>query len=314
METFVESVGPGKSPASETVVPPPVEKVHLKHIESMPKLVVYFDLETTGLEADCDIVQLSSAVGQQYFNAYILPSKNISWKASEVTGLKCDSGSLYLKGKIVEALEPREALQKWLNWIRPVAPVVLIAHNCYNFDSRRLLNNYKRYGLLDELGQLVMGFIDTLPLFKELYPKMASYRQEELVTKILKESYDAHDSLADVQSLQKLVMKHNLNDKLLLKFSFTYQSLLEYIEYSKRGKENAASLQSLVDSKHLSRGMAETVGKSGLTLENLRQACVEGGKELLEKVLSEPTSSGQPRVTRNRSVLNKLHDFFSSER
>lgn len=309
----VENITPRGSSSSDVLVPPTVEKVHLKHIESMPKLVVYFDLETTGLEADCDIVQLSSVVGQQYFNQYILPSKKVSWRASEITGLTFDSGSLHLRGKMVEALEPREALQKWLHWIRPIAPVVLVAHNCYNFDARRLVNNYKKYGLLEELGQLVAGFIDTLPMFKELYPKMSSYRQEELVTKVLKESYEAHDSLADVQSLQKLVMKHNLSDKKLLKFSFTYQSLLDYIEYSKKGKENAESLQSLVDSKHLSSGMAETVGKSGLTLDNLRHAFVDGGKELLEKVLSEPTSSGQPRVTRNRSVLNKLHEFFSNE-
>ena len=311
--SFLERGLASKASASASVVPQTVEKVHLRHIDSMPNLVVYFDLETNGFDSDCDIVQLSAVVGQQSFNEYILPSKEISWQAARVTGITYKSGSLYVSGKRVEALEPKEALAKWLVWIKPIAPVVLVAHNCYLFDSRRLVNYFKKHSLDRELKQLVKGFIDTLPMFKEVYPGMASYKQEELVLKILKEPYRAHDGLADVQSLQKLVVTVGLKDKQLLNYSFTLESLLDYMEYAKKGKENTESLKPLVNSRHLSSGMAETIGKSGLNFDHLRQAFVTGGKEFMDKVLSEPNTDGQPRVTRSKTVLNKLHDFFSSE-
>ena len=50
----------------------------------------------------------------------------------------------------------------------------------------------------------MVGSVDTLPLFRSLYPDLECYKHEYLVKKFVNIQYSAHDALADVESLQKL--------------------------------------------------------------------------------------------------------------
>ncbi|XP_045614886.1 uncharacterized protein eEF1gamma isoform X1 [Procambarus clarkii] len=303
--------GSGLTQAS-TLVPSVLEKVLLKHIENIVNLV-YFDVETTGFERDCDIIQLSAVMGNLQFNQYVQPNKSVAWQAAEITGLTYKLGSLYHHNKKVEAVNPEKALQLFISWLEPLAPVTLVAHNCYRFDARKLLNIFKKFRLENTLAELVVGFVDTLPLFRKMYPSLENHKQETLVRVLLKESYDAHNALADVQALQKLVAKLkeslqvNLND-----FSFTYQSFVELMEYEEKGRMNSTTLAPLVASDHLSSNMAETIGKSGLAFSNLKDAFSTGGRELLKEILSQPNQYGKPRVTKSQSVIDKIYNFFSN--
>ena len=56
--------------------------------------IVYFDLETTGLDTNAEIVQLAAKCGKYEFNAYVNPSKEISRSASKVTELTNFAGML----------------------------------------------------------------------------------------------------------------------------------------------------------------------------------------------------------------------------
>ncbi|XP_042211297.1 uncharacterized protein LOC121858733 isoform X1 [Homarus americanus] len=303
--------GSGLTP-DPTLVPSVVEKVLLEHIENIPNLV-FFDLETTGFQGDSDIVQLSAVIGEKKFNNYVLPTKSISWQASEITGLTFKSGSLYHHHVKVDAKNPEVVLHLFLTWLQSVSPLALVAHNCYRFDSSRLLNVIKRYRLERDFEKLVVGFIDTLPLFRKAYPNLENHKQETLVTHILKESYNAHDALADVQALQKLVIKSQSDLQLTLKdYSFTYKSFVALREYEEQGRINSRTLDPLVASNHLSVGMAETIGRSGLSLRDLKLSVASGGRDLLQQILSQPNRLGKPRVTKSRSVVDKIHNFFTS--
>lgn len=305
--------GDGSGICDTAPLPPLIkDKVLLKHMENLPEMVV-FDLETTGLDLDCDIVQLSAVVKDQTFNQYILPFKPISWQASEVTSLTVKTGSLYLKGKKIESRGAKEAFQCFLNWLKPIAPVVLIAHNCYNFDAKRLLNSMAKHGLEAALCSVVSGFLDSLPLFKHIFPNMPNYKQETIVHAVLKEHYTAHDALQDVMSLQKVMNSLNLSTADLINYSFTYKSLKEMMEYTRKGKENANSLAPLVASKYLTGGTAETLGKAGFDLLILKSLHMKGGKDLLTEVFGRPSQSGQPRVRLGRSVINSISEYFSME-
>jgi hypothetical protein len=49
----------------------------------------------------------------------------------------------------------------------------------------------------------VIGFIDTLPLFKVNLPGRKSYKQTSLVADILGETYEAHEAMDDTRLLLK---------------------------------------------------------------------------------------------------------------
>ncbi|KAF3855163.1 hypothetical protein F7725_023218 [Dissostichus mawsoni] len=60
---------------------------------ALPDTIVFFDLETTGLDTkSCDIVQLAANCENYDFNRYILPGIPIEDGATEVNGLTVVSG------------------------------------------------------------------------------------------------------------------------------------------------------------------------------------------------------------------------------
>ncbi|KAK3715646.1 hypothetical protein QZH41_020724, partial [Actinostola sp. cb2023] len=58
-------------------------------------------------------------------------------------------------------------------------PVILVAHNNKVFDARILVKAFKTLNMLEELKQIVIGFIDTLPFFRNIIPGKQSYRQDK---------------------------------------------------------------------------------------------------------------------------------------
>ena len=72
--------------------------------------IVYFDLETTGLDTNAEIVQLAAKCGKYEFNAYVNPSKEISRSASKVAGLSNFGGMLCLNGDAVKSMALKDVL------------------------------------------------------------------------------------------------------------------------------------------------------------------------------------------------------------
>lgn len=99
--------------------------VNPSDIEALPgkrdftggKNIVVFDLETTGLSRNSDIIQLAAFDGKEELNIYISPSQEITKKASEITGLKYDfeSGCMFSGGQGVECIDIRLALLKLID-------------------------------------------------------------------------------------------------------------------------------------------------------------------------------------------------------
>ena len=142
------------------------------------------------------IIQLSAIHGKDEFNVYVLPEKNISPAASTVTQLMMARGRLHFKGMPVNAIELKEALQKFSDWLKSKrAPVVLFAHNKKSFDSKRKFYSLQKCDLLSSFQDYVAGFLDTLTLFKKVLPLRKKYSQESLVSDVLGMSYTAHDSI-----------------------------------------------------------------------------------------------------------------------
>ena len=84
---------------------------------------------------DVVITQISATDGKHDFSSYMVPTKPISAGASRVTHLTVWREKLYHKGK--DAVEMKDALQKFVNWLRTKnKKVVLFTHNANAVDSK----------------------------------------------------------------------------------------------------------------------------------------------------------------------------------
>lgn len=266
-------------------------------------------METTSLASDTEITQIAAVCGRDELNQYILPLKGISHQASTVTGLTCHGEVLLHNGKPVQTLSIDQALQTFFAWLSDLGISVLIAHNA-KFDAPRLIHHVRKCKLTAAFLSLVFGFCDTLPMFKKLYPNMENYKQQTLVKHILNEHYEAHNALADVKYLQKLVVKANFQD--ICSVGYSTKWLVSKISNEEENKTNRDSLVNLIDCKVVSKVMASKIANSGLHLKHLQLALQRGGFDGLWRVFAENVD-GLPRITKKKSVVQKICDHLSKD-
>ena len=143
----------------------------------------------------------------------------------------------------MQTLNITECLKEFIDFLKASkSRVVLAAHNGRVFDSRILVKALFKENLSDAFQSVVMGFLDTLPLFKKLLPGRQSYKQESLVKDCLNKSYDVHNSLEDVKSLRNLLLYHNPSCSSLSVHSFTVGFVSLSLEHYERETVNLPSL------------------------------------------------------------------------
>lgn len=130
--------------------------------------VIIYDLETTGRSLNDEIVQIAieSLTETTKFNAYIIPTKQFSKEALNVTGLHLQGGELYLYENRVKTIPAMTACQKFLEFLQNFnCPLILVAHNGFSFDNSRLIRLMTQYKLYEQFSNLVKGFADSLKIF-----------------------------------------------------------------------------------------------------------------------------------------------------
>ncbi|KAL5012907.1 hypothetical protein ScPMuIL_011458 [Solemya velum] len=266
---------------------------------------VFCDIETTSLQQDADIIQISAICGTDSFDQYITPTKSVSPGAAAVTGLTSQGGVLFYHGTPVPTLPLQGAMQQFLAWLDDRAPVILIGHNFRAFDFPRIIRVVDRVKMNVAFKERVVGAVDTLPLFKEVFPGRDTYKQEALVHAVLKENYEAHNALADVSCLQKLYTMSDISDTVFFNHSFTTSWGFSMLAYQQNTEKNVDSMQDLVNRKVISKAMAQKIAASGLQLCHLRLAFSRGGLDGLTHLLSEKVN-GKVRVTSTKRVISNL--------
>ncbi|XP_061919294.1 DNA polymerase III PolC-type-like [Entelurus aequoreus] len=171
--------------------------------------VVFFDLETTGLDTQvCDIIQISAVYGKRVFNAFTVPRCDITKEAARLTGFSVTGGALFLHGEPVSTVPLWQALLSFIDFLRSFCgPVYLAAHNAARFDAPVLKRALKEFTLLEQFQSLVPFFLDTFLLSKHLFPRFPSYSQRYMVERFLDKTYNAHDATEDAKMLQELFHK-----------------------------------------------------------------------------------------------------------
>ncbi|KAK0075914.1 hypothetical protein PV326_011190, partial [Microctonus aethiopoides] len=275
-------------------------------------VVVYFDLETTGLDASKEVVQIAAKYSEVEFNIYIKPEREFSSQASKITGLHLKDNDLYYKCNLLISHSKLDAAKSFLQFLESINnTIILIAHNCFKFDCPALLDFLRNEGLLNEFSKLVAGFADSLPLLKlKLKNKRgakASYRQEVLAEEFLDSHLlsNAHNAANDVDVLQKLVEHNNIDIKIkdiMENFKSVHEIMMEKAEKIKCN-EIQKSLQFLLVDKNkkydggLSIHMIKKMAVTGITFENLRQCFESNGPKGIRILLAQDVG-GKPRITK----------------
>ncbi|KAJ8249265.1 hypothetical protein GJAV_G00232950 [Gymnothorax javanicus] len=170
-----------------------------------PRPLVFFDVETTGF-GKCDIVQLAAVSGGQSFNVYMVPRCSIESDVTAITGFSVEGGRLYQHGHALPTIPNLQALDAFLAFLHNLGRPLLAGHNARTFICPVLARALDEWQRRAAFLRVTSGFLDTLPLARDLLPGQPNHKQKDLVKAVLGEQYPAHDALEDARALEKLYL------------------------------------------------------------------------------------------------------------
>jgi DNA polymerase III epsilon subunit-like protein len=275
--------------------------------------LVFFDLETSGLANYNEILEIAAINGNRTFNTYCLPKLPINKMASLVNKITFSKGSLKYRGQPVEAQPIEMALHKFFIYLEELPPkerLILVAHNA-KFDARFLLNHACQIGMEGRLLSRVAGFLDTIPIFKEFYPKSGNFKQKNLVDLFLgnqARDYDAHNALADVIYLNELYDKKlkMLTKGTLGPYTFSVESAIAKNVFSIKSSENVSSYNAIVKTNVISKETALKLSGNDIRYDHLYSTFKVQGAEGIRKLFTDKNDEGLARITDSESIIIKV--------
>ena len=163
---------------------------------------VYFDLETTSLKKDCEILELAAVHSNSTFCRYIMPHRDIDPKASKVTGLSVRDDVLHYSSTALQTVTIQQCLTDFLDRCKDIGKVLLVGYNRKTFDALCLLYNAREAHLLDDITTQIHGFADSLSLVKAEYkgqvPRVIkNYKLSTVAAHVLNRDFCAHKAMED---------------------------------------------------------------------------------------------------------------------
>lgn len=132
---------------------------------------------------------------------------------------------MYKEGEKFDAVPLPEALARFSTWIKEFNSPVLVFHNAKSFDSVVFMNSVSKTCFNFDH---VIGFVNSLPLFKDSLPGKKIYSQSSLVHDAVL-SHNAHNALDDGVDLESLLKFHSVSESTMLKccfpLSYVYSAL-----------------------------------------------------------------------------------------
>ncbi|XP_076102353.1 uncharacterized protein LOC143071724 isoform X2 [Mytilus galloprovincialis] len=288
-----------------------IDKFDKEAITVAPLLV--FDLETTGLSRSSDIIQLAACSKDSTFDTYILPSQPISKEATNITKITVRGNNMLYNSKPVNFKYPHQALTDFITFLSEFScKPILVGHNIKRFDCHILYNALRFYNMYSEFCSHIIGFVDSLDVFKHVVPGLSSYSQTNLVDTLLDETYAAHNALEDTRLLFRLitctsqgnVISDNITD-------FIFSS--NYPHNCHMHQDNLTTFSEAINCKALSKATALKAARSNLRLCHLQLSIERNGLDGLRALLSELTNQGIVRVTSCKKIIQKMYDFLTPE-
>ena len=152
---------------------------------------------------------------------------------------------------------------------------------------------------------IVIGFADSLQFFRSNYLVLKrKCSLMKLYGYFIGGLHEAHNALADVKALKRILEHCHISLKELLSFSFTFSWLTENCNFLNAARRRLSTLSTLINQKILSKGMANKIAKSGLELAHLEAVYNRNTEKhnAITRLLSE-RFKGKKRVTNNEKVI-----------
>lgn len=211
---------------------------------------------------------------------------------------------MYYELTPVSSCGERQALVEFAAWLNKFSSPLIVAHNA-QFDARILVSCFSRHGLID-LVKKVVGFSDTVKLFKKVYPDQQSYKLQDLVKSFAPdfESSNAHNAEHDVSMLKNLVTNKPNMEESLRDAVFSTEYVIANNEKLSNKNRNIGSFTDLITSNILTKSQSSTLAAYGLQSNHLKFALERGGREGLLTVLKGKLKSFN-------SVIDKVIAFYN---
>ncbi|CAC5423129.1 unnamed protein product [Mytilus coruscus] len=148
-------------------------------LSAMSYMVV--GLQASKSTRNSHITQISATSDKGSLNTCILPKKPITPKAQEITGIKVEGSKMFCHDKEVKSVSIREALKIFLQFLAQYKENVIIGHKIKSYDIPVLFCALNYCSIMNEFSCSILGFLDTLQLFKSLLPGLTLYSQSYFV-------------------------------------------------------------------------------------------------------------------------------------
>lgn len=283
-----------------------LSEVNLKApiMETEDFTIIFYDLETGGLDIlRHDILQICMKSGEKVFTSYITPHRVIDQRASDITHLTKVGNKLYKNGMEVETFPKKTVIKNMLDFIRSFEKkCLLVAHND-KFDAPRLLKAIKDCEWEIEFQNCIIGFSDSLDLFRKVFSDLNCHKLEYLATNKLQMSCDeAHDAIFDVIILEKLAAKF-LDFKAISDARKTYEDVVNLLN-KKKISRTLIPLE-----EEISKQMIDRLSRNGLSYDLIIDAFFNEGEEAVIKLL-QANKNGKPTILKTKAVIMKIINHF----
>lgn len=278
---------------------------------------IVFDLETTGLELTAEIVQIGAKYRQTEFNVYIMPTHDIPTDATAITGLSVVNNRLMLRDKNgikpVETTPARTAYIQFIVYLNNISNnVILVAHYGTYFDAPRIMRAMDKHNLLNEFKSVVKGFVDTIPVFKNV-PAMKKRVKERKNFKLIslacdylepKDTRDAHNAISDVRMLHALLLKFSVTKTTLNSFVVSIENISYNKDDNRHNKKQVSDTLAGIKGTVASSTICK-IASANISLKKLIETFVARGENGISELFGEIVG-GRARVTGNQDIQKKV--------
>ena len=300
-------------------------------------IIVLFEMETTSLWRDSDICQIAFKPldgRSKIWSLYMIPTCDILPSATSVNNLIVDEidGKKVLinlkDDEPVNAMEYTKGMHRVYKYLRRYAKIwgtgtriLLTSHNCLGFDSRILLNAFKKIQKTSkDLQKLKIGFADSLKILRQLRTQGLLFSEEgennslkltEVFKKVTGQERDLPDVIEKIEMLELIFKSLSIKPVDLLEHSVTPISLWNQMIFLKEKNPRLQTLRRTLAQRNstgtsaITPYMADKMAESGLTFGDIRTVYRRHGDRGLKKLFTQTVpATGRVRVTNQISVEN----------
>eukprot|EP00090_Calanus_glacialis_P004557 TRINITY_DN13415_c0_g1_i4.p1 TRINITY_DN13415_c0_g1~~TRINITY_DN13415_c0_g1_i4.p1 ORF type:complete len:203 (-),score=32.20 TRINITY_DN13415_c0_g1_i4:145-753(-) len=174
--------------------------------------LVYFDVEATGLDVDCDEILQIGAVSPsgETFCSFIMPQVEINPGAAAVNKFSVNNGKLCRDGQSFTTVSMQRGIQDFFDWCQQLSQqhggstIMLVAHNGRNYDYELLMSCMRRYGV-QVPSSFRLRMADTLPSFEPFRREFGNIRLQTLKNSLLNGGSQSHDAVDDSSDLKNVI-------------------------------------------------------------------------------------------------------------